>query len=152
MSKAVIRHIANSAVLELVGIGTLEANAISSVFLSLAAGAMIITALAHSILGEMRLIQPILASDIALMRRPLARRVVRYAWHLTSVLWFVLTYFLLRPVWNGAPLDREFILVVGAAHLLVGVFDAIATRGQHVGWPLLTATGVFALAAVASGG
>jgi hypothetical protein len=123
-----------------------------SVFLGLAAGSMIVTALAHSVLGEIRLIQPIIRSEMELMRRPLARRVVRYAWHLTSVLWFVLAYFLLRPVWVGATPDREFILVVGAVHLLVGVFDAIATRGQHVGWPLLTATGIFALAAAATGG
>jgi hypothetical protein len=118
-----------------------------SVLLCLAAGAMIFTALAHSIFGELRLIQPILRSEIELMRRPLARQVTRYAWHLTSVLWFVLAYFMLRPVWGGATPDREFTFVVGAAHLFVGAFDAIATRGQHIGWPLLTATGVFALGA-----
>ncbi len=112
---------------------------------------MVVTALAHSVLGEMRLIQPILRSDMALMRRPLARRVVRYAWHLTSILWLVLAYLLLRPFFWGTTPDNAFILVVGAAHLIVGVFDAIATRGQHIGWPLLTATGAFALAAVASG-
>jgi hypothetical protein len=109
---------------------------------------MILTAMAHSILGEVRLIQPIIRSDIPIMRRPLARQVTRYAWHLTSILWLVLAYFLLRPVWGGAPHDREFVLVVGASHLFVGVFDAIATRGQHIGWPLLTATGAFALAAI----
>lgn len=118
-----------------------------SVLLCLAVGAMILTALAHSIFGELRLIQPILRSEIELMRSPLARRVTRYAWHLTSVLWLVLAYFLLRPVWSGAAPDREFTFVIGAAHLFVGIFDAIATRGQHLGWPLLTATGVFALAA-----
>jgi hypothetical protein len=122
-----------------------------SIFLSLAAGTMIVTALTHSILGEIRLIQPILRSETKLMRHPLARQVVRFAWHLTSVQWFVLAYFLLRPVWGGAPIDREFILVIGVAHLLVGIFDAIVTRGKHVGWPLLTATGVFALAAAAYG-
>ncbi|NWH07165.1 MAG: hypothetical protein HXY22_00685 [Alphaproteobacteria bacterium] len=123
-----------------------------SVFLCLAAAAMVVTAPAHSILGEIRLIQPILQSEMAVMRHAHARQVVRFAWHLTSVLWLILAYFLLRPVWSGAAPDREYILVVGIAHLLVGVFDAVSTRGRHVGWPLVTATGVFALAALASGG
>jgi hypothetical protein len=27
----------------------------------------------------------------------------------------------------------------------IGLFDAVATRGRHVGWPLLTAIGIAAL-------
>lgn len=123
----------------------------SGVFLCLAAASMVVTALAHSFVGEARLIQPILRSDIALMKNPLARQVTRFAWHVTSVLWFVLAYFLLRPVWTGAPLDREFVLVVGIAHLGIGLFDAVLTRGKHIGWPMLTAAGAFALAALAGG-
>jgi hypothetical protein len=34
---------------------------------------------------------------------------------------------------------------IGVLHVAVGLIDAVVTRGKHIGWPLLTAIGVFAL-------
>ena len=31
------------------------------------------------------------------------------------------------------------------ARTAVGLFDAVYTRGRHIGWPILTASGVFAI-------
>lgn len=109
-------------------------------WLWLAAATMVTVACVHSVLGERRLIGPILALDTGVVARPLGRQVLRFAWHLTSAL-MVLSG--VTVVWPGtAP---GLIAIVGAAWLGAGLFDAALTRGRHVGWPFLTAAGAFAL-------
>lgn len=101
---------------------------------------MVLTALVHSWLGERRLIGPIIASDHGVMQRDLARKVLRFAWHFTSVLMLVNAAVV---AWPGTP--RGLIQITGIAWLGVGLFDAIYSRGQHVGWPALTLSGALAL-------
>jgi hypothetical protein len=110
------------------------------IWLQLSAGAMVLTAGAHSVLGERRLIVPILALDGEIMRKPLARRIVRLAWHFTSLLMILSA---VTVLWAETP--PAVIVVTGAVWLAVGLIDAVVTRGQHVGWPLLAASGAFAL-------
>lgn len=110
------------------------------IWLQLSAGTMVLTAGAHSVLGERRLIVPILALDGEIMRKPLARRVVRLAWHFTSLLMILSAITIL---WADTP--PAVIVVIGAVWLAVGLIDALFTRGEHIGWPLLAASGVFAL-------
>lgn len=108
--------------------------------LALAAAIMVVTGLTHSIVGEKRLITPALAIDAALMQRPLARRVLRFAWHFTTVLMLLCAALV---VWPGVP--RGLLLLAGATWTGVGLFDAVLTRGEHIGWPLLTLAGVLTL-------
>lgn len=107
----------------------------------------IATALVHSILGEKRLIGPIILSDAAIMRSPLAKQVLRLAWHWTSALW-VLVAGVLIHAGMGNFVDRPLLMVIGIAHLFAGLADAILTRGKHVGWPLITLIGVLTLLAL----
>ena len=65
---------------------------------------------------------------------------VRFAWHYTSVLMVVTA---LLVAWPGAPLP--LVKITGVAWLVAGVFDAIVTRGKHVGWPLLSLAGILTL-------
>ena len=109
-------------------------------WLWVAAGLMVLTAMAHAVVGERRLIGPILAIDDPLLAQPLARRVIRFAWHITSLLMIMTAA---MTVWPGTP--RDLILLNGALWLAVGLFDGMATRGQHIGWPMLTGAGAFAL-------
>lgn len=111
------------------------------IFLWLSAAIMGITAAAHSILGEKRLIGPLLALDIGVMSSALARSVTRFAWHLTTVLMLLSA---LLVIWPGSP--RPLVVITGGAWLAAGLTDAIMTRGRHIGWPMLTAAGVLALA------
>jgi hypothetical protein len=106
----------------------------------ISAALIFVTAMVHSFLGEKRLIGPILALETGIVARPLARAVLRFAWHLTSVL-MLLTALLL--VWPGTPI--ALIRITAAAYLLVGLIDAVVTRGKHVGWPMLAGAGVLAL-------
>ena len=102
-------------------------------WLWLAAGCMVLTAVAHSTLSETRLMKPLVAPG-------LHRTIVRYALHAMSV------YMLLSALtvaWPGTP--AGLILVEGAGWIIVGIAGLLVSRGKHLGWPLITAAGVFTL-------
>ena len=63
--------------------------------LTIAALLIVVTMVLHSVLGQKRLIRPLLAQDAGIMRRPLARFIVPFAWHLTSLIGLVLASILL---------------------------------------------------------
>lgn len=109
-------------------------------FFWLSAVTMVVTAAAHSFLGERRLIGPILAINSDVTNRPLARQLLRFAWHFTSVLMGVSA---LVVAWPGTP--APLVITTGTIWLSVGLFDAVYTRGRHVGWPLLSGAGILAL-------
>jgi len=117
----------------------------AQLFLFLAVAATLLTAFAHSFFGEKRLIQPIIASKHGVMMNDLAQQVIRMAWHLTTLLWIIQAWLLLREAMRPESMDETLILVIGLFYVFVGLFDAIVTRGKHIGWPLLTAIGVFSL-------
>lgn len=114
-------------------------------WLWLSAACMATTALVHSVLGERRLIQPLLTLDQGVMGVELARRVFHFAWHAMAVLMLISAALV---VWPETP--RGLILLTGCAWTAVGLFDALYTRGRHIGWPVLTASGVFALLGAAA--
>ena len=119
------------------------------VLLSITAAVLVVTMLIHSILGQRRLIRPLLDQDAGIMQRPLARFLVPFAWHFTSLLGLIVAAILLA--WAWAP---EHALTIGLASIgtiftLIGIFDAIGSRGEHVGWPFLTAIGLLSFGALA---
>ena len=106
-----------------------------------------LTAFAHSYFGERRLIAPLVASNAGVMSRELAKQVAR-AWHLTTLMWVGQAALLLREAMRPESLDRAFVLGIGILYIAVGLGDAALTRGKHIGWPLLTAIGIFSLLAL----
>jgi len=117
-------------------------------FLIAAAVATLVTAFTHSYAGERRLIGPLVRSNAGIMSRALAKQVVRFAWHLTTLLWLGQALLLLRQA-SASSIDRGLIGGVGILYVAAGLFDAVFTRGRHIGWPLLTAIGAFALLSLA---
>ncbi|MEL0154568.1 MULTISPECIES: hypothetical protein [unclassified Sphingopyxis] len=111
------------------------------IWLGLSATLMVATALVHGLLGERRLVRPLMSLDSGIMGIDLARRVFRLAWHALSLLMLVSAASIL---WPGTP--RGLILLIGAAWTATGLFDAVYTRGRHIGWPFLTASGLLAIA------
>jgi hypothetical protein len=103
---------------------------------------MALTGIAHSFVGEKRLIGPLLALNIDLLSG-YRSNLVRFAWHFTS-LFMILNALVI--VWPGTP--RPLITITGAMWLIAGVGDAILTRGKHIGWPLLSVAGLLALLGV----
>ena len=120
---------------------------LNPVFMLLMAAALcIITALIHSVLGEQRLIGPMLASKKPLMESALARNITRFAWHWTTLLWICVAATLAYTAYGNV--DAPWLIFcIGTVHLVAGVADAIMTRGQHIGWPLITLIGVLTLLA-----
>ncbi len=111
-------------------------------FLANAAGVVIAaTGAIHSVLGERRMIGPLLARG-AFAEMPRVGRAVRFTWHLATLL-MVLTA--LTVAWPGTP--AVIVKLIGAAYLSLGLLSLWMTRGRHISGPMFTASGLLALAA-----
>ncbi len=117
--------------------------------LTLASLLIVTTMLVHSTLGQRRLIGPLLEDGAGVMKRPLARFIVPFAWHLTSGIGLVLASILLAWAWIPDLARPIGLALTGVVFTVAGIWDAIGSRGRHVGWPPLTLTGLCALAAMA---
>ena len=108
-----------------------------------------ITGLIHSIAGERLLIQPLFKHrGNRVLDNDLARLIIRFAWHITSLMWVLLAIVLYSVVFLERPPRNIILMSVGVCFLVIGVFDLVASKGRHVGWPPLTLIGVFALLSV----
>jgi len=110
--------------------------------LATAAGlVMAATGIVHSLLGERRLIGPLLASGaFAGVRK--AGPAMRFTWHLAGLLMMLSG---LTVAWPGTP--AGLVRMIGAFYLLLGLLALVLTRGRHVSGPMFTAGGVLALLA-----
>lgn len=117
--------------------------------LYMAAALLIVTGIVHSLLGESRLIGPLLSRREGILASELARLLIRFAWHLTSLTWVVLAVIVIQLVHDPFTARWWGAATIGAVFTAAGLFDLIYTRGRHVGWPLLTGIGVAALLALA---
>lgn len=109
---------------------------------------LVVVSLFHSILGEKRLLGPLFKyRGNRVLESGFARLVLRFAWHLTSVLWLMMAIVLYFISFAPADFPRGILLTFGIGFLAIGIFALILSRGKHVGWPVLTAIGVFCLAA-----
>lgn len=103
-----------------------------------AAGILVLIAAGHSFLGEKLLLPSLLAGESGTkMPRAVARRVIRLAWHLTSLAWVGLAAALV-----GAPIVWVFAAVCFSAFLIIFTF----TPG-HLAWPLFLAATALSLLA-----
>src|SRR5918993_2086825 len=93
--------------------------------LYLAAALLIVTGLVHSLLGESRLIAPLLSSREGILASELARFLLRFAWHLTSLTWVVLALILFQLVHDAATARWWAALTIGLAFTAAGLFDLI---------------------------
>ena len=112
---------------------------------------LVVTMGVHTILGQKRLIQPILKQGAGVMQRPLARFILPFGWHLMS--FFGLTIAAVLFAWAWAPDQARPIslAMTGLVFTASGIIDAIGSKGKHVGWPPLTLIGLLALAALMLG-
>ncbi len=115
-----------------------------------AAGIAVGAAVMHSLLGERRLIGPILEAappGPAVLRSSLSRRILRFAWHITSLVWITqATVLIIVAALPAGAQGRPIVLVTGVSFLVIAAVAVAISHGRHVGWPLLAAIGVAALA------
>ena len=106
-----------------------------TVWTSVSASVFVALALAHSVMGEQALIRPLLSASWSIpIPRWAANRLIRFAWHATSVAWLGLAAIVVgvQPV--------AVVSVVGAVSAVVA---AAFLRG-HFSWPLFLLAGLAA--------
>ncbi|MEL6184706.1 MAG: DUF3995 domain-containing protein [Myxococcota bacterium] len=100
--------------------------------------ALLFLAVGHSVLGEQSVLRPLFASEgwgLPDAPRWAAERLLRFAWHLTSVAWVVLAAIML-----GAPAE----IAVGGGCLVSAAFVFFGLRG-HLAWPIFLLGGIAAI-------
>ncbi len=104
--------------------------------------ALLALAVLHSALGERLLLAPLFAAPFGPVPigRTLARRTLRFAWHLTSVAWVAIAAMLVRG-------DERDVTIVGAMMAVSAVIALVGGRGQHFAWALFAVGALGALVA-----
>jgi hypothetical protein len=125
---------------------------VNAFFLIISVSLLGLTAAVHSLLGERRLLRPLLrktdpGQTNVILNSTLGRFLIRFAWHLTSLSWLVLAASLLTLQFQPEQALRNTLVATGVVFTAAGIFDAFGSKGRHIGWPLLTAIGIAALMA-----
>lgn len=101
----------------------------------LAAGCFALLGMVHSVLGEAGILKPLLAAEWTIETpRWATEKILRFAWHLTSVVWFAIAALIL-----GAGLFPT----IGIASLTSAAVVFWMLRG-HLAWPLFLIAGLAA--------
>ena len=116
--------------------------------LILASLLLIVTMCVHSVMGQRRLVRPLLDDGAGVMKHRLARFIVPFAWHLTSGIGMVVAAILFAWAWAPDHAQTVGLVATGIVFTASGLMDAIGSRGKHIGWAPLTLIGLSAFAAL----
>jgi hypothetical protein len=116
--------------------------------LSLASLLLVMTMCVHSVMGQRRLIRPLLDERAGVMQHPLARFIVPFAWHLTSGIGLVVAAILFAWAWTPDQAQTVGVATTGIVFTASGLIDAVGSKGKHIGWAPLTLIGISAFAAL----
>lgn len=117
--------------------------------LYLACTLLVLTGLAHSILGERYLLTRLFKRDnLPKLFGSTAFTIgtLRFAWHLTTVAWWGLAV-LVHIAAQGSINGDQVLAVIGITALVSAIFPIWFTRGRHLSWIVFIAVGVLLLAA-----
>ena len=102
------------------------------------AGCLIVLGVAHSALGESDILRPLFRAEWTTdMPRWALERVLRFAWHITSIAWFALA---------AIVVGADALITVGFMSVLSAAIIFIMLRG-HLAWPLFLLAGLAAFRA-----
>lgn len=114
--------------------------------LHIAAALAFLLGLAHSVLGERYILVRLFRRD-NLPRlfggTAFTTRTLRFAWHITTVLWWGFAV-LLWQAGSGGLTTASTLSVIGYTSLAAGFLPLVITRGRHLSWLVL-----FAIAGIA---
>ena len=98
---------------------------------------LVLIGFVHSILGEKYIL-------IRLFRRDhlpqllgsdwFTKRVLRFAWHLTTIAWWGFAGILYVYAGSGATTETEVLFITGLVFLVSGLLSASFTKGKHLSW------------------
>jgi hypothetical protein len=119
--------------------------------LTLASLLLAMTMYVHSLMGQRRLIRPLLDQCEGVMKHQLARFLVPFAWHSTSGIGLVVAAILFAWAWAPDQARTIGLVATGIVFTAAGLIDAVGSRGKHIGWAPLTLIGLSAFAAILIG-
>lgn len=116
--------------------------------LQIAAALAFLLGLAHSILGERYILTRMFRRADHLPRlfggTEFTTRTLRFAWHLTTVLFWAFAALLWQAASNTLTPDAA-LRTIGYACIAGGVLPLVMTRGRHLSWVVLFVIGAIAL-------
>jgi hypothetical protein len=98
---------------------------------------LIFISLVHSYLGEKFILTRLFKRDNLpklLGSDWFTKRVLRFAWHLTTIAWWgfaAILYFLSNPSDN---IRSEILLIITVVFAISGVVSLLVSRGKHLSW------------------
>jgi hypothetical protein len=115
--------------------------------LEIAAALIFALGAAHSYLGERYLLMRLFRRDSLpklLGGTEFTKQTLRFAWHLTTVVWWGLALLLLQAA-QGELTTTSTVQVIGWTAIVSGLFPLVFTRGRHLSWIVMFAIGALAL-------
>jgi|JI10StandDraft_1071094.scaffolds.fasta_scaffold00229_50 hypothetical protein len=107
-----------------------------NIWFLLAGSAGIFTGIIHCYMGETRLISPVLAHPVGVLKGVVRQRILRNAFYLPGIYWAIMGVMIIAMAFSKNPplLPLYFALSI----YMSGLFANLqATRGWHIGWFLL---------------
>lgn len=117
--------------------------------LYLAAFLAILLGIAHSVLGERYILIRLFRRDDLpqlLGGTEFTKRVLRFAWHLTSVAWWGFAALMLQATQDTFDVSA-MLFVIAVTFLVSGIITLMMSRGRHLAWIVFFAIGFALLAA-----
>jgi hypothetical protein len=114
-----------------------------NLFLAIAALLSATLAFSHSWLGERMILQPVLSmEDLPKLRgsRRGMEKIVRFAWHLTSVYFLAIAAILFYLSRTAA--DPSIIKIIIVTNIVSAVITFSISRGRHYAWIVFLAIGI----------
>ena len=96
----------------------------------------IFVGLVHSYLGERYILTRLFKRELPKLLGSdwFTKRVLRFAWHLTTVAWWGFAGILFILSSPGEHIQKQILMVIAAVFLVSGLFSASFTKGKHISW------------------
>ncbi len=105
--------------------------------LYIASGLLVLIGLVHSYLGEKYiLIRLFKRENLPILYGSdwLTKRVLRFAWHITTVAWWGFAAILVVMALPNDNLEKSIQFITGIVFFISGLFSALFSRGKHLSW------------------
>tara|TARA_B110000003_G_C16332595_1_gene411456 strand:- start:27 stop:404 length:378 start_codon:yes stop_codon:yes gene_type:complete len=92
--------------------------------------------LVHSFLGERFILTPLFKGELPKLLGSdwFTKRVIRFAWHLTTVAWWGFAGILFILSSPGEYIQKQILIVIAVVFLVSGMLSALFTKGKHISW------------------